>query len=222
MDIAREQFSYADVFLMSAKKDGLVNMGGIIAIKENEDLYNKCRTFVVPYEGFPTYGGLNGRDMDALAVGLMEALDERYLRHRIDQVRYLGDRLHQAGVPIQYPVGGHAVFVDCKRFAPHIPYDQFPALSVTNEIYLEAGVRAVEIGSLLLGRDPDTQKNLESKMEFMRLTIPRRLYTYKHLDVVADACIHVYEHRDELKGYAFVYESPILRHFTSTFKPIDK
>lgn len=219
-EIAQEQLSHADVFLMSAKKDGLVNMGGLIAIKEDKALYDMCRTLVVPYEGFPTYGGLNGRDMDALAVGLMEALDENYLRHRIDQVRFLGDKLHEAGVPIQYPVGGHAVFVDCKAFAPHIPFDQFPALSVTNAIYLEAGIRAVEIGSLLLGRDPDTHKNLESETEFMRLTIPRRLYTYNHLQVVADAVIHVYKHRHELKGYAFVYESPILRHFTSTFKPI--
>jgi len=220
LEIAREQFTYADVFLMSAKKDGLVNMGGIIAIKDRTDLYDLCRTYVVPYEGFPTYGGLSGRDMDALAVGLEEGLDEHYLRHRTDQVRYLGEKLRDAGVPVQYPIGGHAVFVDCKTFAPHIPYDQFPALSVTNAIYLEAGVRAVEIGSLLLGRDPDTHVNLESKTEFMRLTIPRRVYTNNHMDVVADALIEVYEHRHKLKGYRFVYESPILRHFTSTFEPI--
>jgi len=221
IDIAKEAFSYADIFLMSAKKDGLVNMGGIIAIKDDETLYNRCRTYVVPYEGFPTYGGLSGRDMDALAVGLMEGLDEHYLRYRIDQVRYLGDKLKDAGVPIQYPIGGHAVFVECKKFAPHIPYDQFPALSVTNELYLEAGVRAVEIGSLLLGRDPDTHLNLESPNEFMRLTIPRRTYTYRHMDVIADAVIAVYKRRHTLKGYQFNYESPILRHFTSTFKPID-
>jgi tryptophanase len=220
LDIARETFSYGDAFLMSAKKDGLVNMGGILSIKDNEALFNKCKTYVVPYEGFPTYGGMNGRDMDALAVGLLEALDIHYLQHRIDQIRYLGDRLRDAGVPIQYPVGGHAVFVDCKAFAPHIPYDQFPALSVTNAIYIEAGVRAVEIGSLLLGRDPDTGLNKKAKMELMRLTIPRRVYTYNHLDVVADAVIHVYENRNELKGYAFDYESQILRHFTSTFKPL--
>ena len=205
---------------ISAKKDGLVNMGGIIAIKDNERLFNLCKVRVIPYEGFPTYGGMNGRDMEALAVGLLEALDERYLKHRIDQVRYLGDKLKAAGVPIQFPIGGHAVFVECKAFAPHIPFDQFPALSVTNAIYLEAGVRAVEIGSLLLGRNPDTHENLEAELELMRLTIPRRVYTYSHMDVIADAVIHVYKNRNELKGYEFTYESPILRHFTSTFKPI--
>lgn len=219
--IAKEAFQLADIFLMSAKKDGLVNMGGIIAIRSDHALYESCRTHVVPLEGFPTYGGMSGRDMEALAVGLYEALDETYLKHRIDQVRYLGDRLKEAGVPIQYPVGGHAVFVDCQKIAPHIPYDQFPAQSVVNALYIEAGVRAVEIGSLLLGRDPDTKLNLKSPMEFMRLTIPRRTYTYAHLDVVADAMIHVYEHRDELKGLTFAYESPILRHFTSKLKPIE-
>lgn len=222
LDIARKTFDLADIFMMSAKKDGLVNMGGIIAIKEDQDLFRKCQTYIVPYEGFPTYGGLSGRDMEALAQGLMEALDIRFLRHRIDQIRYLGDMLKAAGVPIQYPVGGHAVFVDCGKIAPHIPYDQFPALSVTNALYIEAGVRGVEIGSLLLGRDPDTHENLKSPIEFLRLTIPRRLYTYQHLHVVGEAMIEVFKRRDELLGYAFEYESPMLRHFTSTFKPIKK
>jgi tryptophanase len=222
LEIARMTFDLADIFLMSAKKDGLVNMGGIIAIKDDETLFRKCQTYIVPYEGFPTYGGLSGRDMEALSQGLLEALDMRFLTHRIDQIRYLGDMLKNAGVPIQYPIGGHAVFVDCGKIAPHIPYDEFPALSVTNALYIEAGVRGVEIGSLLLGRDPDTHKNLKSPIEFMRLTIPRRLYTYQHLDVVGKAMIEVYNNRNQLQGYEFSYESPMLRHFTSTFKPVNK
>lgn len=218
-EIAREAFDLADIFLMSSKKDGLVNMGGIIAIKEDEELYTKCRTFIVPLEGFPTYGGLAGRDLEALAVGLEEALEEDYLRHRIDQIRYLGDKLREAGVPIQYPVGGHAVFVDCKKIASHIPYYEFPAQAVCNEVYLEAGVRPVEIGSFLLGRNPDTNENIESPMELMRLTIPRRTYTYAHLDVVAEAVIEVYNRREELVGLDFDYEPQVLRHFTARLRP---
>jgi len=219
-EIAREVFDLADIFLMSSKKDGLCNIGGLIAIKNDTDFYNKCRTYIVPMEGFPTYGGLAGRDMEALSVGLLEALEEDYLEHRLDQVRYLGDKLRDAGVPIQYPTGGHAVFVDCKKFAPHIPYYEFPAQSVSNAVYIEAGVRPVEIGSFLLGRDPDTGKNLESPLELMRLTIPRRTYTYKHLDVVAEAVIEVYKNRESLVGLGFDYEPPVLRHFTAKLRPL--
>ncbi|MFO7840650.1 MAG: tryptophanase [Fidelibacterota bacterium] len=217
-EIAREMFDCTDIFIMSAKKDGLVNIGGFIAIKENEELFQACRVRTVAYEGFPTYGGLAGRDMEAMAVGLNEGLEIDYLQHRLDQVRYLAENLRNAGIPIQYPAGGHAVFIDCKRLCPHIPYYKFPAQTVCNALYLEAGVRGVEVGSLLMGRDPVSGKNIESPFEWMRLSIPRRSYTYAHLDVVAEAVAEVCKKKERLRGLVFEYEPAVLRHFTAKMK----
>jgi len=213
-EIVKEMFSYADAMTMSSKKDGIVNIGGFIAMKDQE-LYEKASTFNIMYEGFVTYGGMAGRDMNALAVGLDEVTTNDFLDTRINQVQYLGNKLIEYGIPIQHPVGGHAVFVDAKKFLPYVPKEEFIAQTLAIILYLEAGVRGVEVGTLLADRDPETRDNRYPKLEFLRLAIPRRTYTNNHMDVVAAGLKNIYDIRDEIRsGLIIKKEAPIMRHFT--------
>ncbi|HLR46408.1 MAG TPA: tryptophanase, partial [Deinococcales bacterium] len=220
IDITREAFSYATAFTMSAKKDGLVNIGGLVGVREDEDLFRRVQGLTVPHEGFITYGGLAGRDLEALAIGLYEGTEFDYLHYRIGQAAYLGSLLRDAGIPFQDPPGGHAIFVDAKKIAPHIPYDRFPAQALALELYLEAGVRGCDIGSFMLDPDPVTGEQIESEMEFLRLCLPRRVYTQGHLDAVAAALRNVCARSDELPGYEIVSQPPVLRHFTAQLRPV--
>ncbi len=216
-EIVKEMFSYADGATMSGKKDGIVNIGGFLAMND-EELFGKAKEFVVVFEGMPSYGGMAGRDMEAIAIGLKESLQDSYIQYRVKQVRYLGDRLKEAGVPIIEPVGGHAVFLDARRFCPHLEQTDFPAQALAAALYVEGGVRSMERGIISAGRDPKTGENHFPKLETVRLTIPRRVYTYKHMDIVADTVIHLYKHAKDIKGLKFVYEPKQLRFFTARFE----
>ncbi|MFQ5708372.1 MAG: tryptophanase, partial [bacterium] len=218
--IAQELFSYGDGCTMSAKKDGLVNIGGFLGL--NNDAWTEKVTYLlILIEGFPTYGGLAGRDLEAMARGFQEVLDEDYLRFRISQVRNLGEQLEAAGIPIVKPVGGHAVYLNAKEFLPHIPQEQFPAQALTVALYREAGIRAVEIGSLMFAaKDPDSGQIKYPELELVRLAIPRRVYTTMHMNYVAESIIRIYEKREQIKGLRIVREAPFLRHFTVVLEEI--
>lgn len=213
-EIVKEMFSFADAMTMSSKKDAIVNMGGFIATR-HEEWFRNASTYNIMFEGFVTYGGMSGRDMNALAVGLDEGTEYDYLDTRIGQVAYLGEKLVEYGVPVQQPFGGHAIFVDAKRFLPNLPKEQYVAQTLAIELYLEAGVRGVEIGTLLADRDPETRENRYPDLELLRLAIPRRVYTNNHMDVIAAALKNVYDRRDQItRGLKIVREAPIMRHFT--------
>ncbi|MEG0100774.1 MAG: tryptophanase, partial [Citrobacter sp.] len=215
-EIVHEMFSYADGCTMSGKKDCLVNIGGFLCMNDDE-MFSSAKELVVVYEGMPSYGGLAGRDMEAMAIGLREAMQYEYIEHRVKQVRYLGDKLKAAGVPIVEPVGGHAVFLDARRFCEHLTQDEFPAQSLAASIYVETGVRSMERGIISAGRNNATGEHHRPKLETVRLTIPRRVYTYAHMDVVADGIIKLYQHKEDIRGLKFIYEPKQLRFFTARF-----
>jgi tryptophanase len=213
-------FSYADGSLMSAKKDALVNIGGFLTLRD-ADLYQRVCNELILREGFPTYGGLAGRDLEVIARGLWEGLDESYLAYRIAHTQYLGDRLVEEAIPILEPPGGHAIYLDARRFLPHIPQAEFPAQALSVALYVEGGIRSVEIGSVMFAEpDPETGQMAYPVLELVRLAIPRRVYTQTHLDYVVEACKRVYARRESLRGLRIVYEPPMLRHFTARFEPV--
>ncbi len=220
-DIAKKMFSYADGCTMSAKKDGLVNMGGFIALND-EKIAEKITNLLILVEGFPTYGGLAGRDLEAIAVGLEEVTDEDYLSFRINQVRMLGESLTENGIPIIQPTGGHAIYIDALGFLPDLPREQFPAQALTVALYMEAGIRGVEIGSLMFAKeDPETGEIKYPDLELVRLAIPRRVYTNMQMNYVAESLIELYQNRKKIKGLKITYEASVLRHFTARFELVE-
>jgi tryptophanase len=218
-EIVREMFSYADGCTMSAKKDALVNIGGFLCTRD-PSLAAREKDLLILTEGFPTYGGLAGRDLDAIAVGLDEVLAEDYLRYRIISTAYVVDHLHRAGVPVLRPAGGHAVYLDAGRFLPHIPPLEYPGQSLAIELYRHAGIRGVEIGTVMAGRDPTTHQERPAVHELVRLALPRRVYTQSHMDYVVEATLEVFGHKESLRGYRITDEPPFLRHFSATFAPL--
>jgi tyrosine phenol-lyase len=219
-EIVQEMFSYADGCTMSAKKDGLVNIGGFLALNDDA-LAAQCRNLLIVTEGFPTYGGLAGRDLEAMAQGLEEILNEDYLRYRIRSVEYVGERFTAMGIPIVQPTGGHAIYIDAKKLLPHISPHEYPGQTVVSELFRLGGIRSVEIGSVMFGKyDPQTGKLISPPMELVRLAIPRRVYTQSHMDYVVEVAEEFVGRRKYLKGFRIIEEAPILRHFTAKFEPI--
>jgi tryptophanase len=210
-EIAQEMFSLGDGCTMSAKKDGMANIGGFLCTND-EILARQEQNLLILTEGYPTYGGLAGRDLEAVAIGLQESLEEDYLRYRIASTAYLGNHISEQGVPIVQPPGGHAIYIDAKAFLPHIPVDQFPGVALATELYLEGGIRSVEIGSLMFAG--------AAQMELVRLAIPRRVYTQSHIDYVVEIVLRVWERRSRINGMRLTYEAPFLRHFTAHLEPM--
>lgn len=218
LSIAREMFSYADAAIMSAKKDGLVNIGGFLTLRSRK-LAEACQNLLIITEGFTTYGGLSGRDMEALAIGLQEVFEKDYLEYRIRSTQYLGEHLHKIGIPVVQPFGGHAIYVDAKKLYPHIPPHQFPGQALVCELYKKGGIRAVEIGSLMFGKQ-ENGKFIPAHWELVRLAIPRRVYTQSHVEYIIEVFGEILKNKKNISGYEIIYEPPFLRHFTCKLKPI--
>jgi tryptophanase len=222
-EIIKEMFSYGDMFTMSAKKDTIVNMGGLLGVKDkNDPIILNIKANCISMEGFFTYGGLSGRDLESLAIGLYEGIDENYLKYRSGQMEYLASKLDDEKIAYQAPIGGHGLFVDAKNMFSQIPYNEYPGQVLAVELYIEAGIRTCDIGSYMLGNDPDTNEQLEADFEFTRLAIPRRVYTQSHFDIMAEAIVAISERAHEIKrGYKITWEPPILRHFQASLAPIE-
>jgi tryptophanase len=218
-EIVREMFSYADGCTMSAKKDAFANIGGFLAMHD-EALAQQCRNLLIITEGFPTYGGLAGRDLEAISIGLKEVMEEPYLRYRTRTTEYLTQKLMEAGVPVMQPAGGHAVYLDAKAFLPHIPVEQYPGQALVCALYLQGGIRTVEIGSLMFGKYAEDGSLVPATLELVRLAIPRRVYTQSHIDYVAEVIIEMFAQKEQIKGMRILEEAPLLRHFTAKLEPV--